>query len=97
VVLGAGELFVKAVELVGATEDASKIGGCSGKLFQRRTQKSRCAHRRKGRQQHGVLVAMFVRAQRLAQAGESGRRRPLVSVNATSSPERKCRDRSGVG
>jgi hypothetical protein len=59
----------------------------------RRAQKSRCAHRRKGRQQHGVLV----HAQRLAQAGESGWRRPLIPVNATSSPERKCRHRSGIG
>jgi hypothetical protein len=63
----------------------------------RRTQKSRCAHRRKGRQQHSVLVAVFVHAQRLAQAGESGWRRPLIPVNATSSPERKCRHRSGIG
>ena len=45
VVLSVRELFVKAVELVGTIEDASEIGGCSGKLFQRRTQKSRCAHR----------------------------------------------------
>ena len=43
------------------------------------------AYRRKGRQQHGVLAAVFVRAQRFAQTGEGDRRRPPLSVNATSS------------
>lgn len=96
VVLGAGELFVKPVELFGATEDASEIGGCPGKLLQRRTQKGCGTHRRKGRQQHRVLVAVFVGAQGVAQAGEGGQRRPPVSVNAASSPERKCRDGAGI-
>jgi len=71
------------------TEDASEIGGCSGKLFQRRTQKGRCAHRRKGRQQHRVLVAVFVHAQRLAQAGESGRRRPHWSPSMRHPPRKE--------
>jgi hypothetical protein len=37
-----------------------------------------------------------VRAQRFAQAGEGGRRRPPVPVDATLSPERKGRDWTGI-
>jgi hypothetical protein len=84
------------LELFRATEDAGEIGGCPGQLFQRRSQQSCGAHRRKGRQQHGVLVTVLVGAQRFARAGEGSQRRPLVCVNATSSPERKCRNRVGV-
>ncbi len=96
VVLDSDKLFVKPVEFFRATKDASEIGGCPGKLLQRRTQEGGGPHRRKGRQQHRVLIAMFVDAQPFVQAGKGGRRRPPASVDATTSPERKCRDRAGI-
>jgi hypothetical protein len=65
--LGAGQLFGKPAQLFLAAENTSEIGGYPGKLFQhRRMQKGGGACRRKGRQKHGVLAAVFVCAQPFA-------------------------------
>lgn len=94
--LGSGELFVESLELSRAIEDAGEIRGCPDKLLKRRPQEGAGACGSKSCQQHSMAVAVFVGPQSFAQAGEGRPRRPLVSIDATSSPERKCCDRPDV-
>jgi hypothetical protein len=49
-------------------------------------------NRRERRQQDGMLVPMFMGAQRFAQAGKRRRRRPLVSIDANRSVKGERRD-----
>jgi hypothetical protein len=96
VVRSARELFVEPVKLFGTTENASQIDRTSSELFERRAQESGSAHGCERCQQHGVAFAVFVGSQNFSWSGERRRRCPPISIEATSSPERKRRNRAGI-